>query len=605
MSSASVPVKSKIQSSTRSNPLLVLVPYLVLIGGQVPFLFMYYRDLWSQPHYKFFPFAFVAFGVFLFLRWPRNSTSPFFASTFSTVLFGLGIGLGILGTLFLYAWFSAASAMCFVSSLLARTKDHQNPDRSLLAVTLPLWMTLTPFELDQWIVTTLQVFSAQISSNYLDLLGFKHYLPGTVLQFPNEQYGVEQACSGVQSLFTLLFCTSVFLVVKRRPWFRGLILLGSAVFWALFMNSVRIMSIPMADILLGLNLKEGINHDILGYTVLVIGILMMLSTDQFLNFVFGVVDEDSIDSGHPMRRSISRIWNRTVSGGGDSERQQRRKKRRATRPSNVFRIALLGAAGLFLLIGIVQIWEVQKSLSNPNLKVRVFASNVILPFKKQDLDQIITTQVGDTTYRWELGKYTMEDRERGSDFGQRSDTWIYGTNSQLLTTVSVDQSFPGWHELTRCYQNVGFILKKRTAVTPKSDDGDGEKWPFVEAEFSHKTNGESAYLIFCFTDGSGVPYSAPVSWGGFWGGIRAFVERVKNRLAHQYRKRLFRGEAYQMQVFVKNRYGRKLTEEEKEEVRVQFLVLREKIRDKLMAKSRGEDTAEESEDESKTVAANQ
>ena len=607
MSTASVPANPQAKSASQTNPILVLVPYLVLIIAQFPFLFMYYRELWAQPHYKFFPFAFIVFGVFVFARWPRNSSSPFFASTFSSILFGMGVCLGILGTLFLYAWFSAASVMFLVSSLLARTKDANNSDRSLLLTSLPLWVTLTPFGYDQWIVTTLQVKSAQISSNYLDLLGFKHYLPGTVLQFPTQQYGVEQACSGVQSLFTLLFCTSVFLVALRRPWFRGFVLLASAVFWALFMNSIRIMLIPMADILFGLQLQEGIQHDILGYIVLLIGIMMILSTDQFLNFVFGVVDEESIDSGHPMRRSISRIWNQTVSGEADNDRQSRRKKRRATRPSGAFKAALLGAAALFLLMGFVQIWEVQKSLRNPNLKVRVFASNVILPFKKKDLDAVVKSQVGDTNYRWEMKNYEMEDRERGSDFGQRSDTWEYTTNSQLNLKVSMDQSFPGWHELTRCYQNVGYILEKRRAVTPKEENDDGEIWQFVEADFSHKTNGESAFLIFCFTDGSGVPYVAPVSWGGFWGSFRAFFERVKNRLAHQYRKRIFRGEAYQMQVFVRNQYGRKLTEEEKEEVRVQFMLIREQLREKLMAKSRGEDTSEDEgeetdeESEDKTV----
>ena len=295
------------------------------------------------------------------------------------------------------------------------------------------------------------------------------------------------------------------------------------------------------------------------------------------------------------------MWNRTVSGDEQSDGQSGRRKHRSRRPTGAFKTALLGAAGLFLLMGLVQIWEVQKSLSNPNLKIRVFASNVILPFQKSDVDSVVTTKVGETTYRWELGNYNMEDRDRGSDFGQRSDTWTYRTDSKLSTIVSVDQSFPGWHELTRCYQNVGYVLKKRLAVSPKVESEDGERWQFVEAEFEHRTNGESAFLLFCFTDGSGVPYAAPVSWGGFWGSFRAFFERVKNRLAHQYRKRIFRGEAYQMQVFVKNEYGRKLTAEEKEEVRVQFMVIREQLRQQLMLKSKGE---EESADETETVAAN-
>ena len=70
---------------------------------------------------------------------------------------------------------------------------------------------------------------------------------GTVVQVPgHESYGIEQACSGVQSFFTLLFIAVVFIVVFRRPLFRSIILIGSAVFWALFMNTVRIFLISSA-----------------------------------------------------------------------------------------------------------------------------------------------------------------------------------------------------------------------------------------------------------------------------------------------------------------------------------------------------------------------
>ena len=592
MSSASIPVEKKSSSAKPVSMIPYLAPYLVLIGAQLPMLFMYYRGLWAQPHYKFFPFAFIAFGLFLTLRWPNQEASKFFSSKFSSFLFAIGVGLGIMGTIFLTPWFTAASVMLLITSLLARTKDGQNPDRSLIAVALPLWVTLTPFGMDQFLITKLQTFSASISSNYLDLLDFKHYLPGTVLEFPNERYGVEQACSGVQSFFTLLFCSAVFIVLARRPWFRGMLLMGLSTIWAIFMNSVRIVLIPMSDILFGINLKDGIAHDLLGYTVLLLAILLVLSTDQFLMFIFGPVDSESMESGHPMRRAISRFWN-SVLASTQEERSTRRQKRRNTRPSNAFKMTAWVCAGLFGLMGVMQIIEVQRSLLNPKLKVRFFSSAVILPFDQTDLDPEIVTVVSkqegtqeiSKTYKWKQNRYTLEDRSAGSDLGQRSDRWEYASDSNFMASVSIDQTFPGWHELTTCYKNDGWLMKGRTVKTEIITDADGNEieWPYVEADFEHKTRGEKAFLVFAFTDGMGIPYVAPVQWGG----IQSFIERTKNRLAHQYRKRVFRGEAYQMQIFAKDATGRKLSGDSKDEVREQFMTIRKVFRQKLIEKSLG------------------
>ena len=579
------------------KPLMVLLPHIILLAAQLPLLFMYYRDLWGYPHYRFFPFAFIAFGMFIALRWPVESRSPYIASLFSTILFWMGIGFGVLGTLFLYPWFTALSAMLLVTSLLARTKDKTNPDRSLISTSLPLWITLAPpFNYDQLLITKLQLVSASISSNYLDLMGYKHYLPGTVLQFPGQQYEVEQACSGVQSFFTLMFCAAFFIVLSRRAWFRGLLLLLAAGVWAVFMNSMRIVLIPVADQSFGINLKDGIAHDLLGYAVLSLAILLLLSTDQFLSFLFGPVESDALETGHPLRRAIAKFWNRTLaSENAEDEREKRKKRRRNTRPSMAFRLGAWACVAIFVLTGTMQAWDVQKSLANPNLKVQFFSTVVILPFEESDLPENLTNQVTlpsakpgqperTESYRWIRGAYGLDNRSRGSDLGQRSDTWNYQSgNGRLVATVSLDQTFPGWHELTVCYQNDGYTLlsRKVRTVTIKDEEGEEVEWPYVEAEFEHKTRGDKPFLVFAFTDGMGIPYDAPRDWSG----LNAFFQRAKNRLAHQYRKRVFRGEAYQMQTFARTQGGAALDDAAKEEVRQQFLKFRGILREKLIEKS--------------------
>ncbi|MEZ6149205.1 MAG: exosortase U [Pirellulaceae bacterium] len=70
-------------------------------------------------------------------------------------------------------------------------------------------------------------------------------------------------------------------------------------------------------------------------------------------------------------------------------------------------------------------------------------------------------------------KYAQETRSRGNDdLGERSDLWYYSTTFGIAT-VSFDQMFPGWHELTQHYRNAGWIPDKRTVIESSNAEG----WP--------------------------------------------------------------------------------------------------------------------------------
>jgi len=565
--------------------------------AQLPMLFMYYRELWSLPHYSLWPFVAMGFVIaFLFWRWPRDASSPFFASLWSAILFWAGVVFAICGTILLTPWLNGLSFLLVFTSLLSRTQDRLNPDRSLMVLSLPLWVFQKVENYDWGLITGLQQLSAAISSKYLDLLGYRHYLPGVELKFPSQKvYEIEQACSGISSFFSLMLCTALLIVIGRRPWFRSSLLLLSVPFWAVFMNSIRIMVIPIADISFGIDLKDGNSHAILGYVTLLIAIGMVFSLDQFFIFLFGRVDDDAMDSGHPMRRWISRLWNKIAAGGEvDEDAPRSRTRRRRTRPSWAFRMGLTVSAVLVGLLGILQSVDVQQTLMNPDIKVRFFASNVILPFFKEDAPPELVSNIGEQQYKWQLAEdgFRPEERKRGSDLGQRSDSWTYLSKSSdpFAAHLSVDQTFPGWHELTICYQNKGWKLERNSRqvlVGQYETDNTGEDgasedntWGFVRARFSMPATGERGFLLFAFCDGRGVPYDAPSAWGG----IGSFVTRLKNRLGHQYRSRLFRGEAYQIQCFVQTN-GKELSEAKKEEVVSQFLAFRNLARKKLIEKS--------------------
>ena len=152
MSTVAAAPKSKLDS--RFGPHAVLVPYVIAIGAQIPLLMSYFSQLWARPHYQFFPLALLMVGYFAWQRWPKQLPQPYFASRFSSVLFWAGVVCGIAGALFSAAWFTAASFVLLMTSLFARTRDGEFFGKSLLVLSLPLFVILMPpNNLDRRLIT--------------------------------------------------------------------------------------------------------------------------------------------------------------------------------------------------------------------------------------------------------------------------------------------------------------------------------------------------------------------------------------------------------------------------------------------------------------------
>ena len=584
MSSASVPTADRKPRGSVGAGYLgqVWLPYGIAILAQLPMVVLYARELWSRPHYQFAPFAVLATCLIAYNRWPRDKQLKYYRSSWSVCLFVMGIVCCLAGYVFLSPWFSALSVMLLVSSLLARTVDSET-GRGMSIASLPLYVALIiPNGGDYTLINWLQRLSASVTSATLDIFGMNHLLSGTLIEIPGSRlYNIENACSGVQSFFTLLFVAIVFVIWERRPLFRSLVLIAAAVVWAVFMNSIRIIMIPVADYWWNVDLSVGFPHELLGYGTLTLGILLLLSTDQVLFFLFGSGNNPEQKTGR-VSRLLSSMWSNLVEPRNEEQANSKRKNWR--RPiSKIGLYAIWSAAVLILLAGAFQFVDVVRSYSRPKFSVQFFSTDVTKPFSQVDLPlNMSTVGPGGEALKWTQIDYRAQNRSRGSDLGLRSDTWIYETPARRLrSTISMDQTFPGWHELTTCYRNTGWKLTKRKLLYSAIEvDGDNVQWPYIEAHFQ-KDTGEYGFLLFSLFDAFGDPMWAPRNWGT----LNSFFIRAQNRLTHRIRGSLFQSETYQTQAFV-SQYG-EFTQQAMDEIRSHFLVVREQLREEFLAKRAG------------------
>jgi hypothetical protein len=232
------------------------------------------------------------------------------------------------------------------------------------------------------------------------------------------------------------------------------------------------------------------------------------------------------------------------------------------------------ASGLMVAFGMWQLTDVQRSFAETDdLLVRFFDNDVTVDFEKGDMPELVDS--------WKQVRYEMQDRSIGSDLGQRSDVWQFESPNIPAVVASLDQTFPGWHELTTCYTNQGWKLVENGRVRKYPSDlmdvPEGEQWSYIEAKFE-KNTGEKGYLLFSHFDAFGEGMNAPENWGT----LNSFLIRAKNRMSHRIRAQLFQGEAYQVQVFLTT--FNDLDDEQIREVNLRYLEIREQIRQQFKEK---------------------
>jgi len=301
---------SSVRSGSATWGIAAAVVVSILLLTYLPAITLYFSQLWLKEHYRFFPFALLTTAGFWWVRCDRSSLSN--ASTTRWVIRSGVILLATAAQWYMLTsnspWAGFVSMTLLTGVCLDCCRDNVSGG-TLLYVILPWLLTIRPpQDYDGKLLLMLQGFSSEVASGVLTFMGVEHILQGFVIELKTgTRLMVETACSGVQSLFTLLFVASVICVLHRYSVVRsGLILLTGAV-WALFLNAVRIVAIAVADHQWGYNLATGWQHDVLGYGCLAAASLLLLSADRLMLFLVAAIPDDT--HAHPVANPFVSIWN--------------------------------------------------------------------------------------------------------------------------------------------------------------------------------------------------------------------------------------------------------------------------------------------------------
>ena len=270
----------------------------------------YFVELWPRLHYQFFPFAIIAFIV-LFAT--RKSEQPERWNWLTKSLMGLDVVCMLAGCVLFSPWFFAVGLLCCLTAWCLASQDN-GYQRSLFYLSaLPLVAIRLPLNYDEPVIMWLQRVTTSVASGILHRTGMLHYREGNILSFPGKSFMVAEACSGVQSLFTILFLAALVFCLKRRSLIHGLCLLTFGLVLSGMMNILRVVTIAVAWEVNGTDLSTGWPHDTLGYACLGLAATMLMSADRLLEFLFDpMLDVRRHGGGSLYFNPLIAAWNRVL-----------------------------------------------------------------------------------------------------------------------------------------------------------------------------------------------------------------------------------------------------------------------------------------------------
>ncbi|MEZ6132034.1 MAG: exosortase U [Planctomycetaceae bacterium] len=480
-----------------------------------PLLWEHGRHLWSRDYFQFFPVYILAVA---FVTRERITNAEFPEKHMwrvAPVSLGLAVPVLAIAYWFWSPWLAVVSFLLLGDSLLCHFPLARRTWR-LLALLIPL-----PLGFDAELVHRLQLLSSEQASRILDFLNVPHVMQGNVLELDGRRLFVEEACSGISSVYMFTAATLFYVAVSESRLVRSVPLLISVAWWALLANVCRIVSIATAHEWYQSNLSAGWPHQALGLTTMFLALAGIFSTKALLGFLTASIrDARSLDFSTTKALSPTVLWDilttqkRSLVYGSEHARFSMQVSVRKLLSSLVTGLVLPATvywsfvAAAAVRPDIVAEQGVEESAAGPSRLQR------FQELSEQTFDALPALEVDGFE---QLTRNSIEDRGL---FGAHSKTWQFRAPA-AAGAISVDGPFHGWHDLRVCYSGQGWKIES-TAVHHLPGHGPNDRLVAVEMI---NAAGKRSRLYFCEFYPSGELATPPLS-----ASTDDVAARVKGRL---------------------------------------------------------------------------
>jgi exosortase len=262
---------------------------------------------WDDPTYShglIVPFVSL---YFLYEGLRENRAMKAEGSLWGAALLVAALGLFFVGRLGNMLFLQAVAFIGTVAALALLVEGRTFLRVAALPIAFLIFMCPLPSGIYDAVSGQLRLFASATSTVLLQLVGVPAASSGNIIYIPNAQLSVEDACSGIRSLFGILATATTFAFVMRGGFVRKAFLIVSAAPIAVFTNIMRVTGTGILQNSGHSGLAEGFYHQIEGWGFYVIALALLVGEYVVLKVVF------PIDDGRPKQGAGG-------AGGGEATR---------------------------------------------------------------------------------------------------------------------------------------------------------------------------------------------------------------------------------------------------------------------------------------------
>jgi len=448
------------------TPVISNLVYLAAVVAHIPLFIGYVRINAAKGHYQFFPIL-VAVALWLIFdrlnamvvqkksaksgiwNWlssgAQHTQQAEKSAGLAVALFGIAaIVLGIAAVV-QSSFMVIPSIMVLAASWIISRYGIRG-----FKISLPAWMLLLlaipfPWNLDAVLVNRMQFLASSLASLMLDSLGQIHFREGLTLVTAKQQFFTEEACSGIRSLFSSLATLSVFGVYHRLSLPRHIFNWLQVILWVIVGNAIRIAIVVFVAENWTQSIASGAPHEMLGIGVFASIVLVALSTSMAI---------DKLYAGEADQFGDSAIDTEIESHVVDT-------KSEIAVPPKWISVAAMCFFALVLMFCIRMI----------------FVSNAIGPpqFSKEDIVSAGKEALPESIEGWTVANFEKKTRPQSSLLAPNSSIWTLTDDSGSgKVVVSLDSPYGEFHDLTTCYNGLGWNVSSEYDLASSSGDS-GDK----------------------------------------------------------------------------------------------------------------------------------
>lgn len=508
---------------------LAYIPTLVAQGSQ----------LWARPHYQFFPLAILGSAALAVRAWRGLSDEDLSICSLRSVKTLLWVSFAFLtgGLAMRSGWFGVPSLLTLIIALIFAVGGP-----TLFRAMIPSLLMLSvliypPLRLDGELVLLLRRFAVWASGALLDVAGLPHFVFGNIIEIRGNKLLVEEACSGINSVFFIGAFSLFYGLWRKRSSSRIISLVLASFCFVLLGNVIRIAVGAILKYRYEIDILTGWKHEAAGLIIFSASLGLVWNFDRLLFEFFAPLPARNLKPAQPPKPSETPA----------QPIEFRAHIARAFPPSG-----LISSAAVFALVGIV----------HGALMVTEHRTPGIFAFKSPTLKPSATFSMPDLIEGWvkttntQTGPIERENSFNGSPLHSRQ--WAY-KKGRMVLWLSLDYPYTERHDLTVCYKAKGWEFDR-------SAEFDAVNLPSAVLELNMLQKPlKNGYLTFTQFLGDGGWYTGPLG------------RRLADRLGH--------GAVYQVQAVVVR--ADSLTSQEKLMVREFFQKAKKQLSGQVTAQQEG------------------